>query len=221
MRIINNTVKYIVYKIKYRNKNVKFHINSRFSGSDFICEGNNVFGENVRFKGEIGYGSYIGNNSVLNAKIGRYCSISSNVVSVSGIHPSSTFVSTHPSFYSTKKQAGFSYVKEDLFCEDVFVDEKRRVVEIGNDVWIGSNVLLMPGIHIGDGTIVASGAVVTKDIPPYSIVGGVPAKIIRMRFTSSQVEILQSFEWWNRDPDWIKNNVQYFSDIEVFIRECL
>ena len=214
MRNIKNVIKYLIYKFKYRNKNVRLPFSARFSGTDFACEGSNVFGDNVIFKGEIGFGSYIGKNSVLNAKIGRYCSISSNVYSISGIHPSSSFVSTHPSFYSTKKQAGFSYVERDLFSEDVFVDAKRRVVEIGNDVWIGSNVLLMPGIHIGDGSIIASGAVVTKDVSPYSIVGGVPAKIIRYRFTGEQIEKLQGLKWWNRSPKWLKENAKYFDNID-------
>ena len=164
--------------------------------------------------------SYISSNCNLNKiKIGRFCSLGSNIKNGVGRHPSSIFVSTHPCFYSTEKQAGFSFSNESLFDEHLFSDnEKKYFVEIGNDVWIGDNVTLFDGVKIGDGAIIANGAVVTKDVAPYSIVGGIPSKLIRMRFSSSEIKKLNKIKWWNEDFDWIKDNYLEFSDIKNFMR---
>ena len=98
----------------------------------------------------IGIGTYIGSNSVLpNTKIGEFCSIGSKVCIALGNHPTSDYVSTHPSFFSTKKQAGFSFVKNSCYEEFKFADEKH-FVKIGNDVWIGTNVTILNGVTIGD-----------------------------------------------------------------------
>lgn len=95
--------------------------------------------------------------------------------------------------------------------------KKKYYVEIGNDVWIGNDVTLFDGINVGDGAIIANGAIVTKDVIPYSIVGGVPAKLIRMRFTETQILNLKEFKWWNKDFNWLRNNYTIFSDIENFL----
>ena len=86
-------------------------------------------------------------------------------------------------------------------------DNKGDTV-IGNDVWIGYDAIIMPGVKIGDGAIIGTRAVVTKDIPPYTIVGGVPAKPIRKRFDDKTIEKLLSIKWWNWDKEKIKQNIQ-------------
>ena len=91
------------------------------------------------------------------------------------------------------------------------------ITHIGNDVWIGLNATILDGVTIGDGAIVAAGAVVTKDVPPYAVVGGVPAKIIKYRFTESQIDFLLKFRWWEKDRKWIQQNYKRFQDIESFI----
>ena len=88
---------------------------------------------------------------------------------------------------------------------------------IGNDVWIGSNVLLLPGISIGDGAIIAAGAVVTKDIEPYSIVGGVPAKEIRKRCSEEKIKKLIQLKWWNWEEKTIAKKIELFWDIDKFL----
>ena len=106
----------------------------------------------------------------------------------------------------------------ELFDTQRYADNGGRyLVEIGNDVWIGSHVLIMDGVKIGDGAIVAAGAVVTKDVEPYSIVGSVPAKFIRYRFTEEQISFLRSFEWWNRKWEWIQEHYREFQHVEQFI----
>lgn len=165
---------------------------------------------------EIGFASFVGAASILpNSKIGRYCSIANNVELISHTHPSSEFVSTHPSFYSLLKQSGFTFVGTQKFNENLSVNDAGiRTTEIGNDVWIGAHVLIMGGVRIGDGAIVAAGAVVTRDVPPYSIVGGVPAKKIRMRFSEDQIRYLICLRWWERDYSWLVKNAKYFHNIE-------
>lgn len=84
-------------------------------------------------------------------------------------------------------------------------------IEIGNDVWIGTGVQIMSGVKIGDGAVIAANSTVTKDVPPYAIVGGVPAKIIRYRFTPEIIGQLLEMCWWNWDIERIKNSKELFS----------
>lgn len=206
------------YKWAYYSKNVKFgkkvllDIRNEF-------EGWNVIGDNTEVAStKIGLGTYIADKSIIKkAIIGRFCSIGSSVQTGLGVHPSTGFVSSHPAFYSTKKQAGFSFVDEDIFKEHLFIDaEEKYVVQIGNDVWVGNNVIIMDGIKIGDGAIVASGSIVTKNIAPYTIVGGVPAKFIKPRFDEQQAEELLAIKWWNWSMEKIKANSKLFNNVESF-----
>lgn len=81
---------------------------------------------------------------------------------------------------------------------------------IGNDVWIGSHVLIKGGVRIGDGACIGAGAVVVKDIPPYAIVGGVPAKILKYRFDTDTIKLLENLQWWNLSKDVLKDNIHLF-----------
>ena len=90
-------------------------------------------------------------------------------------------------------------------------------MSIGNDVWIGSDVRIIDGVSIGDGAVVAAGSVVTKDVPPYAIVGGVSSKIIRYRFDDATIKQLLELKWWNMHEDWIKENADKFTSIEAFL----
>ena len=183
--------------------------------------GKNSFGEDSKFIGsKIGYASYLSNNSSLqNTKIGKYSSIGPNVKTIHGTHPTEKFVSTHPAFFSIDKQVGFSYTEIQLFKEkpDKISPNEPYTTEIGNDVWIGASVNIVEGIKIGNGAIIASGALVNKNVPPYSIVGGVPSKIIRYRFEDSEIDFLLKFKWWNQSKEWIEKNAEFFIDIKQFL----
>ena len=98
-----------------------------------------------------------------------------------------------------------------------FYDKKREIVnKIGSDCWIGLDVNLIGGIEIGDGAVVLSRAVVTKDIPPYAIVGGIPAKIIGYRYDKRTIDFLIHVKWWNNTPEWFKQNWYLLNDIDTF-----
>ena len=166
----------------------------------------------------MGYGSYIGDECTINARIGKYCSIGHKVTVLTGTHPSHVFVSTHPMFFSTELQNGKTYVTNQKFKEKIYADENNKYgCIIENDVWIGYNATIMGGCVIGDGAIVASGALVRENVAPYTIVAGQPARVIGKRFTDEQIEWLLDFKWWDKPEQWIRNNAEIFSDIEVFI----
>ena len=215
---IKKKLKRLFFKIKNMNKKVIIKMHSDISSkSEF--SGANKIGEYSIFSGKIGYGSYIGKHCSIDASIGKYCCIANNVNVVSGIHPTSKFVTIHPSFYSLSKQSGETYVSTQLFKERKYADKLERFdVVIGNDVWIGSGATIMGGVTIGDGAIIAASATVVHDVEPYTIVGGVPAKLIKKRFTDEQITFLCNFKWWNRDIKWIKENAKFFVDVEEFIK---
>jgi acetyltransferase-like isoleucine patch superfamily enzyme len=179
-------------------------------------EGRNKIERFSVFGGVLGYGSYIGANSIVIGKIGRYCSIADKVHFITGTHPTREFVSTHPAFYSLKKQAGFSYVAKQKFEENPKLKNEDYSIIVGNDVYIGYGVVIIGPVRIGDGAVIAANSTVVKDVEPYSIVAGSPAKEIRKRFDSNTIDFLLKFKWWDKDEEWLKKNAEQFSNIEVF-----
>lgn len=164
-------------------------------------------------KSSVGAYSYITKGTVLVcADVGRFCSISSNC-QIGVANHTVDYISTSPLFTEKFNATGTSWVDKD------YVDPYQLRVRIGNDVWIGTRVLVMGGISIGDGAVVAAGAVVTKDVPPYAIVGGVPAKVIRYRFPVSTIDKLIKSCWWNAEESTLKKNIHLFRntnfDLEV------
>jgi acetyltransferase-like isoleucine patch superfamily enzyme len=152
--------------------------------------------------------SYVGTDSEVNfCEIGKFTCIGPNVKIGLGSHPTSEFISVHPVFYSMAAQVGTT------FSDDNYFQEYEKTV-IGNDVWIGANVIIKSGIVIGDGAIIASGSVVTKDVMSYSVMGGVPSKLIKMRFQKDEIEKLLDIKWWNYDEYWIRKHFSFFHSIK-------
>ncbi len=208
--------------LRYRYK-VKFNGRAFISGCTF--EGFNMIADNVFLMSVVlGRGSYISFDShICWAKIGRYCSIGDNVRIGLGRHPVSENISTHPAFYSdVSKVCGYSFHKGklELFKSLQYVDRYNKyTVEIGNDVWIGSNVLIMDNVKIGDGAIIGGGAVVTKNVEPYSVVVGVPARVIRYRFPKDRRDHLMRIRWWDNDWNWIEQHYTEFSRVDEFMNK--
>lgn len=180
-----------------------------FEGNNTVCRGaylRDVF---------LGYASSIGSESYFTkSKIGRYTSIGDNVKCISATHPLEPYASTHPFFY--RKSKTNKQVTNNIFDEYITLDEGLSVC-IGNDVWVGSNVLIKGGVRIGDGAIIGMGSVVTKNVEPYSIVGGVPAQLIRFRFSNDQRTKLIELQWWNKSKKWISEHSEYFSNIDILL----
>ncbi|MGF1762536.1 CatB-related O-acetyltransferase [Aliivibrio kagoshimensis] len=151
-------------------------------------------------KSTIGYKAFWSvrmNGAKLLKSVGSFSSIAPHVVIVAGNHPIH-FKSTSSILYS--KNRGF-------IPESKQIPEQLSDVIIGNDVWIGSNVTILPGVNIADGSIVAAGSVVNRDVPPYAIVAGVPAKVIKYRFDSNTINQLLEEKWWNWSDEKIKEKI--------------
>ena len=206
--------------VSLRRRHIYIHKSVRFNRSTYLCGYNKIHKGTSIVKSFIGRNTYIGENCCLNnVRIGNFCSIANNIRVESSVHPTHTFVSTSPVFYSTFNQTGQSFVETSLFNEFLTIDGRNCI--IGNDVWIGTNVLIKGGIRIGDGAIIAMGAVVTKDVEPYSIVAGVPAKEIRKRFTNEEIEYLIKSGWWDKEDVFLKQNVESFSNIMLYTSKDL
>jgi len=151
-------------------------------------------------------------DEIVNCEIGQFCSISDEVVIGGAEHPTS-WVSTSPVFQNVKHSG-----PKKKFSEFDFEGIKKTV--IGNDVWIGRRAIIKAGVTVGDGAVIGSGSVVTKDIPPYAIVGGVPAKVIKYRFDENTIAELLKTKWWDL-PDEKIESVAYLINKPADFLEAL
>ncbi|MDN7131955.1 CatB-related O-acetyltransferase [Halomonas sp. MC140] len=186
---------------EFREKLIKLGVTAKKTMSMgkrtiLTCEAPVVLDGDFGMRGNIGAYSYIRSGCRLSPGtkvIGRYCSIAPDVVIGDGDHPVD-WLSTHP----------FQWGATGLISRKVALELKKEIplkskIRVGHDVWIGSRAMIMRGVTVGNGAVIAAGSVVTKDVPPYAIVAGVPAKVIRYRFSEDVVQKLQVIKWWDFD----------------------
>ena len=143
-------------------------------------------------------------------RIGKFCSLSSNItILLGGNHPIKN-VSTYP----------FGVLNTNKFSGSINIEKITKDTVIGNDVWIGHGVTILTGVTIGDGAVIAANSNVVKDVEPYSIVGGNPAKFIKKRFTDEQISNLLDIKWWNLDDNKINEILPHIcsDNIDEFIK---
>ncbi|WP_416390141.1 CatB-related O-acetyltransferase [Tepidibacter hydrothermalis] len=146
-------------------------------------------------------------------KIGKFCSIGSGAIFIMAGNQGHRYdwITSYPFYYST--------INEN--AKDGYIQSGDTVV--GNDVWIGTEAVIMPGVKIGDGAVIGTRALVTKDVEPYTIIGGNPAKPIKKRFTQDEIKMLLEMKWWNWPIEKIKNNMLLLcsNNIKLLFEEFL
>lgn len=177
------TLGYLYSKFFMRVVRGKSILNSNINKKAKVYSGSLVYSSSLDRYSYIGYDC-----NIINCEIGSFCSIADGVIIGGARHPME-WVSTSPVFYNAKGGTGLHLGSLDI--------PKGKRSYIGNDVWIGQRAIIMQGIKVGNGAVIGAGAVVTKDVPPYAVVVGVPARIIRYRFDVDTISQLQESQWWS------------------------
>lgn len=148
--------------------------------------------------GSIGDYTYMGSGNIYDkVYIGKFCSIAQNVTIGPGEHYLDR-VSTYPVHIRALGEEG----ADDL--------PKQQPTRIGNDVWCGNNAVIMQGVSVGDGAVIAAGCIVTKDVPPYAIMVGCPGRVLRYRHPENIRQLLQQLQWWDKDVEWLRTHRDLF-----------
>lgn len=199
-------IRYIWSKFSSSLKAIKYRLYLWNIGEDMLKLGKGVY---LAYGSPIYSKTVIGDYTRINGKItikggkqpvtiGKYCAFGSDIKIITANHIT-CLPAIQVRFYTR-------YFSED---EGNFMLDKGTLV-IGNDVWIGDSVIILPGVQVGDGAVVGAGSVVTKNVPPYTIVGGVPAKKIKDRFSDRIKEQLLQIKWWDWPEEKIKANREFF-----------
>lgn len=156
--------------------------------------------------------SYLGHHcELISTEIGKFANIAAHVRINPGFHPMERPTQHH----FTYRRAMYGMAPED--DHDFFEWRRRQRVHIGHDTWIGHGVVVMPGVRIGNGAVVGSHSVVTRDVPAYAIVAGAPARVLRMRFARDIAQAIESTEWWHWPHEVLAERMADFCDLRQFL----
>ena len=162
-------------------------------------EGGNIVPENCGFsdRTKLGFRTTLGTNNFFGGKvtIGKYCQIGRDVA----FHPTN-----HPITFPT------TYVNSQLFGGELKSLKTEKSITLGHDIWVGHGVIILAGVTVGNGAILAAGSIITKDVEPYSIVAGNPARLIRKRFSDQSIEELEKLKWWDLSDQELEKIKPYF-----------
>ena len=192
---------YILRAVRYRFGAIRCHW-SAYVDRASLLHGRNFVGDRTTIlNSELGPYSYVNSACIIsNCKVGAYSCIGREVLVGLGAHPTNR-LAVHRMFYS----------KEIAIWRHMFVRadfEEHLSVKIGSDVWVGARSMVLDGVEIGDGAIIAAGSLVTKDVPPFSIVAGAPARVIRQRFGDETIRKIQKDPWWRLSPQEVAEMAQ-------------
>ncbi len=218
---MKHIIKMFILRMIKSKKTIRIHKSAVLSKKTEFA-GHNYVGKSTSIiDSTLGFGTYVGDHTKLDhTVVGKYSCISHHVTILRGRHPIGKNVSVHPAFYAKNNSTGLFYGNAFDFSEYKYIDKSSDLAcKIGNDVWIGYGATILEGVTIGDGAVIASMALVTKDVPPYAVVGGVPASVIKYRFTEDEIMILESTKWWDKDREWIRSHLHAFADIADYLNQ--
>lgn len=190
--MLNDRLQWLLSRRRHLKKQTPGFSASLFSHATASCrfEGHNRLAGSAALQDAwLGRGSYVNSARLNGARVGRFVSVGFEALIGLGEHPVDR-IATHPAFYTPHNPVGLRWVEQPLFAE-------TQAVTIGSDAWIGARAIVLGGVNVGHGAIVAAGAVVTKDVPAFGIVAGVPARLIRLRFSPEVCDALSALRWWD------------------------
>lgn len=199
------TISYLYSKLFKKYIRGKSVLDSKVDKTACIYSGTHFY------KSSLGRYSYIGYDSeIIYCEIGNFCSLANQTIIGGATHPLD-WVSTSPVFYNVAGGTNSHLGNKEL--------NPFKKTYIGNDVWVGERAIILQGLSVGNGAVIGAGSVVTKDVPPYAIVAGCPAKVIRYRFDEDTISALEKVKWWNFSDEKLRQFSEYINDPKVFVEK--